>query len=94
MVPIEGLAVLVVCLSIDTPLHALGLVYNGLVFRSLYGNRREVVGAFLAYAGRSFIGAVALSVVGRSEYPYRRISASHTGLDALVWHLLFRRVNS
>jgi PAS domain-containing protein len=58
----EGLAVLVVCLAIDTPLYALGLVYNGLVFRSLYGNRRDVVIVALTYIG-AFLGAVVLSLL-------------------------------
>jgi diguanylate cyclase (GGDEF)-like protein/PAS domain S-box-containing protein len=62
LVPVEGVVVLVVCLSLDTPLHALGLIYNGLVFRTLYGNKREVAGTFLAYAGM-FLAAVALSPV-------------------------------
>jgi diguanylate cyclase (GGDEF)-like protein/PAS domain S-box-containing protein len=59
-IAIEGLAVLVICVSIDTPLHALGLIYNGLVFRSLYGTRGEAAGTFLAYAG-TFLGAILLS---------------------------------
>ncbi len=68
-VAIEGVAVLVVCLSIDTPLHALGLVFNGLVFRSLYGDRSDVAGTFLAYAG-TFIAAVMLSpVLGGPSIP-------------------------
>jgi hypothetical protein len=58
----EGLAVLVVCLAIDTPLHALGLVYNGLVFRSLYGNRGDVVAVVLAYVG-AYLGARVLSLL-------------------------------
>ncbi|MDQ4126851.1 MAG: EAL domain-containing protein, partial [Actinomycetota bacterium] len=59
-ITVEGLAMLLVCLAIDTPLHVLGLVYNGLIFRSLYGSRVDAAGVFLAYAG-TFFGAVVLS---------------------------------
>jgi diguanylate cyclase (GGDEF)-like protein/PAS domain S-box-containing protein len=82
-VAIEGLAVLVVCLSIDTPLHALGLVYNGLVFRSLYGTRKDVAGTFLAYAG-TFLGAVALSVLlGGPNIPLAELLPHVLGLTLL-----------
>lgn len=50
---LEGLAVLVIGLALATPLHVLGVVYNGLVFRSLYGDRRDVGVAVLTYLGGS-----------------------------------------
>lgn len=77
-IAIEGLAVLAICLSIATPLHALGLIYNGLVFRSLYGSRREIAGTFLAYAG-TFLAAVVL-------FPF--LGGPSTPLEEFLPHLL------
>jgi diguanylate cyclase (GGDEF)-like protein/PAS domain S-box-containing protein len=88
-IAIEGLAVLVICLSIDIPLHALGLIYNGLVFRSLYGNRREVAGTFVAYAG-TFLAAVALSpLLGGQSIPLEEFLPHVLGLTLLCGTFYF-----
>jgi diguanylate cyclase (GGDEF)-like protein/PAS domain S-box-containing protein len=88
-VPIEGLAVLAICLSIDRPLHALGLIYNGLVFRSLYGNRIEIAGTFVAYAG-TFLAAVALTpLLGGPSIPLEEFLPHLLGLTLLCGTFYF-----
>ncbi len=73
----------VVCVCIATPLHALGLIYNGLVFRSLYGNVRETMGTYLAYAG-TFLAAVALSpLLGDPSIPLIEFLPHVLGLTLL-----------
>ena len=80
---------MLVCLAIDTPLHVLGLVYNGLVFRSLYGNRVDAAGVYLAYA-ETFIGAVALSPsLGGPSIPIAAFLPHVLGLTVLCGTFYF-----
>ena len=86
----EGLVVLGAGLAIGTPLDLLSLVYNGLVFRSLYGERRDVVGTALAYVG-GFLGVVPLSwLLTGSRIPLTEILPHLFGLTllAVVFHIL------
>lgn len=57
----EGLAVFAVGVGALEPLAALGVVYNGLIFRSLYGKSGRVAGIGAIYLG-ALLGAVAFSV--------------------------------
>lgn len=57
----EGIAVCAAAVAVGNPLYAEGLVYTGLMFRSLYGTRRSVVVALLLYLG-AFCGAVVISM--------------------------------
>jgi PAS domain S-box-containing protein len=59
--PFEGLAIFVVGVASINPLTALGLVYSGLSFRSLYGSGRQVLFVLLVYLG-AFLLAVPLSL--------------------------------
>ncbi len=56
----EGIAVCAAAVAVGNPLYALGLVYTGLMFRSLYGTRRSVVATLLIYLV-AFCGAVVIS---------------------------------
>ena len=57
----EGLAVFGVSLATYSPLTALGLVYSGLMFRSLYGRWSTLLLAAAVYTG-AFLAAVAVSL--------------------------------
>src|SRR3954468_23805468 len=59
--PFEGLAIFAVSIASIDPLAALGLVYSGLSFRSLYGSGRRVLLVLLVYLG-AFLLAVPLSL--------------------------------
>lgn len=58
----EGIAVCAAIVAIGNPLYALGLVYTGLMFRSLYGTRRSVVATLLIYLV-AFCGAVVIETL-------------------------------
>ena len=57
----EGLAVLGVSLTVYSPLAALGLIYSGLMFRSLYERWSALLLAILAYTG-ALLAAVVISL--------------------------------
>ena len=57
---LEGLALGAACLATGNPPAALGLVYAGLVFRSLYGRARDVAIVLAVYLA-AFYGAVSLT---------------------------------
>lgn len=57
----EGVAVCAAAVAVGNPLYAEGLVYTGLMFRSLYGTRRSVVATLLIYLG-VFCGAIVISM--------------------------------
>ncbi|PLS85004.1 MAG: hypothetical protein CYG60_15040 [Actinobacteria bacterium] len=56
----EGLALFLVNSAAFEPTATLGLVINGMIFRSLYGSTRGVAGALLIYLG-AFLLAVAVT---------------------------------
>lgn len=57
----EGIAVCAAAVAVGNPLYAEGLIYTGLMLRSLYGTRRSVVATLLIYLG-AFCGAVVISM--------------------------------
>ncbi|QIN78152.1 EAL domain-containing protein [Rubrobacter marinus] len=64
---LEGLALGAACLATGNPPSALGLVYAGLMFRSLYGRTRDAVSVLAAYLV-AFYGAVALTPLATGGY--------------------------
>jgi PAS domain S-box-containing protein len=65
------------------------LIYNGLVFRSLYGNRTGVAGTFVAYAG-TFLAAVALTpLLGGPNIPLEEFLPHMLGLTLLCGTFYF-----
>ena len=59
----EGLALCLISAAVGNPLRALGLLYSGLCFRSLYGSGRRVVLVLLIYVAAHFAVAQALDAV-------------------------------
>ena len=58
---LEGMAVCAAAVAVGNPLYAEGLVYTGLMFRSLYGTRRSVVAILLIYLV-AFCGASVIAI--------------------------------
>ncbi len=80
---LEGLALGAACLATGNPPAALGLVYAGLVFRSLYGRTRDVVAVLVAYLV-AICGAVALTPLATGGYEIMPASVLHNLLGLLL----------
>ena len=88
---IEGLALGAACLATGNPPAALGLVYAGLMFRSLYGHARGVATGLVVYLA-AFCASVALTPLATRGYEVGAASVIPNlfglALMAAVLHLL------